>query len=144
MFMDAATAVQVAGAIPVAVSNITPTGAATAIGIWTMIGTAVVAFIKYFPVFQLHILEARAKLRGEKRDDLKDCNARVDTLEGRVSNLETRLTGALVAYRIVEQKLESLTPNCLDVQQARAVLRVCFDMSEMPKDLEELLQMGRT
>lgn len=106
---------------------------------WGLLSLAILAIIKAWPVLQLQALNAKAVLRGEKRDDLHTCQTRLDemdaTLSGavaRIHSLEIKLLGTVSAYRILEGDAE---PNSAALLHARVIFREAWDTPPIPEDM---------
>lgn len=114
---------------------------------WALLATVLVALIRAWPVLSRQAMEERAKIRGEKRDDLDSCVKRlrdmrleIDAVKEAVSSYQIKLNGVLIAYRIVEAAYEIEHPDSGAVSQARAVLRTAFSIGELPVDFNDLLR----
>jgi len=106
---------------------------------WSLLLIAVVASIKVWPVLQLQALNARAVLRGEKRDDLHTCQTRLDEMDatltgavGRIHSLEIKLLGTVSAYRILEADAD---PASAALIHARVIFREVWDNPPIPGDM---------
>lgn len=96
-------------------------------------GTAVATAIKVFPVLKQMSLTDEATKRGEKRDDLHDCQEQIAALRkemadvnNTVTNLKIEMNGVLSAYRILEVDVEMRDPSSAALKQARAILSTAF------------------
>lgn len=114
---------------------------------WALLATVVLALIKVWPVLHLQVIEAKAKLRQERRDDLSDCKSRLDEMtkrldatehdmrqaeiaaQDRYHELEMKLLGAIAAYRILDTEMETSDPGNTALGQARLVLSTSFTIS---------------
>lgn len=102
---------------------------------WALLATVVVALIRVWPALSQQSIEARAKIRGEKRADLADCHRRCDELSEKFHQLEMKLVGAISAYKILDAELEALDPTSTALGQARAVMSTAFTLSPSTIDM---------
>jgi uncharacterized protein YlxW (UPF0749 family) len=103
---------------------------------WGLLAAVLVALIKAWPVLALQAQQAREKRRAEHRDDLHDCQERLDILTQRVdgmqesyNNLKIELSATLSAYRILDTEIEATNPRSLGLAQARAILSTAFTVA---------------
>lgn len=106
------------------------------VGIFGLLAVVSVALIKAWPVLALQAQTAREKLRGEQRSDLNDCKARIDKLQielngvrEEVHKIEMKLVGAISAYRILDNEVETHLPDSAALKQARLVMSAAFTLS---------------
>ena len=92
------------------------------------------ALIKIWPVIQDQTIKAKAALRGEKRDELHNCQTRLDELDsrlddavGKIHQLELKLVGTVSAYRILHDHLYSSDPDNIALLQARTIFSTTWD-----------------
>lgn len=118
--------------LPVALQGFT-IGAA---GVWTLVALFAIALVKAWPVLLKLKLDDEGLRRSEKRDDLHECNQRldamairVDALQMTVSNLKVELSGAVAAYRILDAEVEKTNPTSLGLAQARAIMSTAFTVA---------------
>jgi hypothetical protein len=91
------------GVFPQWVPELTPAG----VGIWSLLTVVSVELIKAWPVLQLQVIQAKEKLRGERRGDLEMLTAKVEELGNEVHRIELKLLGAIAAYRILDEEVEA-------------------------------------
>lgn len=100
---------------------------------WALLGTVALGLIRVWPLLSKQAIEARAQLRKEKRDDLGDCQRRLDDLNTRLDHMEEKfrrselhLLGAISAYRILDAEVEAANPGSTGLAQARLVMSAAF------------------
>lgn len=103
---------------------------------WGLFVTVLVALIKAWPILAKQAIDASAKLRQEKREDLNDCHRRLDqqerefnALKDEFTNLKIEMNATLSAYRILDAELEVSNPNSLGLRQARMILSTAFTIA---------------
>lgn len=101
---------------------------------WSLLLIAIIALIKVWPALQLQADNARAALRGERRDDLHNCNKRldemgekVDAMTHHVHQLDLKLVGTVAAYRILHDHLTDTDPTESALIQARVIFKTTWD-----------------
>lgn len=114
---------------------------------WALLATVLIALIRVWPALSKQAMEERAKIRGERREDLANCVARCDLLQKEIDRVKeeiatyhAKLTGTLIAYRIVELAHEIQNPGSPAVTEARSVLRLAYSISELPEDWADMLR----
>lgn len=114
---------------------------------WALLATVLLALIRVWPALSRQAMEERAKIRGERREDLAGCVARCDILQAEIDKIkdevsvyQAKLTGTLIAYRIVEGAHEVDSPGSVAVTQARSVLRLAYSIGELPDDWADMLR----
>lgn len=118
---------------------------------WALLATILITLIKVWPIINLQVITARAKLRQEKRDHLNDCEEQLAELRGkldgaieRIHNIEMRLVGTVTAYRILEVEVDAGNPLSPALAQARAVFREVWDtFSPMTAEIAEAVDAVR-
>lgn len=105
-------------------------------GIFALLAISGTALIKAWPILRAQSIEARGKLRQEERSDLHDCQQQILELRGEIKtvrenahSLETKLVGAIAAYRILDVEVEAIAPGSTALAQARAVMSTAFTLS---------------
>lgn len=106
---------------------------------WSILALMTLAIIKAWPVIQLQTINAKAVLRGEKRDDLHTCNARLDDMGtalksavDRIHSLEMKVMSTVSAYRILEADAD---PQSAALEHARIIFREAWDTVPTPSDM---------
>lgn len=105
-------------------------------GGWATTALVIVALIKAWPALAQQAIDARARMRQEKRTDLDDCKVRLDAMSDRLDAseekqhaLELKLVGAIGAYRILDAEVQIIAPESNALTQARALLSLSFKIS---------------
>jgi hypothetical protein len=100
---------------------------------WALTGMVLLGLIRVWPLLSKQAIEARTQLRKEKRDDLGDCQRRLDDVNQRLDNMEEKfrrselhLLGAISAYRILDAEIEAASPGSTSLAQARLVMSAAF------------------
>lgn len=96
---------------------------------WALLVVVILALIKVWPILAAQAIEARAKIRGEKREDLAECHRKCDELSDKFHHLELKLLGAISAYRILDAEVEAELPGNTALAQARLVMSAAFTLS---------------
>lgn len=103
---------------------------------WALLATVIVALIRIWPAMSRQAIEARAQLRKEKREDLGDCQKRLDEVSLRLDGMEEKfrqselkLLGSISAYRILDVEVEAHIPGSTALVQARQVMSAAFTLS---------------
>lgn len=140
-----------------AVPVVTPSGTSTSTAIggtsWltlpgiftggTFVSIIYVIF-RYGPAWTKQAIDSRAVVRKEEADAVGAMQIRVDaidarltTSENRANTLETRLTMALSAYRMVAGELQRISPESSILIHAQALLSAAYaaHSQNMPADL---------
>lgn len=101
---------------------------------WAIALAVGLALVKVWPVIQLQAINAKATLRGEKRDDLHNCQTRLDKLEAiqragdeRLHQLDMKLVGTVAAYRILHDDMSIHAPERAALHHARSVFQTTWD-----------------
>jgi hypothetical protein len=110
---------------------------------WGLFVLCLVAFFRIMPLLSAQAIEALAQRRREKRDDLSDCQRRLDEMGREVralansfTNLKIDLSAALSAYRILEVEVETNNPASMGLAEARAVLSAAFTIAPSTEGME--------
>ena len=101
---------------------------------WSLLLVVLVTLIKTWPVIQLQTITARATLRGERKDELHNCQDRLDAMEGKLNTaishihqLDLKLVGTVSAYRILHDHMNDVTPDHPALHQARTIFQTTWD-----------------
>lgn len=111
---------------------------------WALLTTVLIVLIKMWPAIALQAQQARDALRKERRDDLSECQkkiealtTRLDRVEATAHGLEMKLLGAITAYKILDAEVEARFPESSALAQARIVMSTAFTISPSTEDSEE-------
>lgn len=101
---------------------------------WVLLVVIIVALIRVWPALSLHALNAAKELRGEKRDDLHECNTRLDAMDvelrkalEQIHQLDMKLVGTITAYRILHADITEHRPDSSALVQARVIFKETWD-----------------
>lgn len=105
---------------------------------WALLATCVLALIKAWPALQLQADNAKAVLRGERRDDLHDCQEQLNefrsefdtyksTTTEQIHQLDLKLVGTMTAYRILHAEVTEHRPDSSALLQARAIMNTSWN-----------------
>lgn len=126
------------------IAGLTPGG----IGAIGTFGLVLVAMIRGWPLLAKLSIDARARIWQQDRDELHDCQSRLDALdarltagEGRARSVELRLVSALSAVTLLAGEVQRLSPKSDALKQAQWMLRAAYPIaSEMPPYLADILK----
>lgn len=103
---------------------------------WFLVVLVLLGLIRIWPAMSRQAIEARAQLRKEKREDLGNCqrrldevSARLDSVEEKFRQSELKLLGSIAAYRILDVEVEAHLPGSTALSQARQVMSAAFTLS---------------
>lgn len=101
---------------------------------WSLLAVVILALIKVWPIIQLQTLNAKQALRGEKRDELHNCQERLDAMDKtldamrtQMHQLDMKLVGTVSAYRILHDHVTISDPENPALMQARTVYKTTWD-----------------
>jgi len=100
---------------------------------WGLLAAVLLALIKGWPALAAQGLKAKLELGMQKRGDMNDLRARIESLEEKVEtanakahNVELKLVSALAAYRLIASELQRLDPDSNILKQAQELLNVSY------------------
>jgi len=106
---------------------------------WGLLATVVIGLIRAWPILAKQAIDAKAQLRQERRDDLKDyqrrleaMGVRIDSMSSDLNNLKIELAATISAYRILEIEVEAVNPASIGLAEARAILSAAFTVAPAP------------
>jgi hypothetical protein len=111
---------------------------------WMLLITVVIALIRAWPDLSLRAQNARDKLRGEQREDLKSCREEIGELRDELHAFTLKFNAILIANRIMDVEIETHLPESTALRQARAVLAAAYGpIDAMPEDMRDTLSHVR-
>lgn len=95
---------------------------------WAMFGATAIALIKIWPVLQLQAQNAKQALRGEEKDQLHNCNERLDAMSEQMNRvvleqaqMTIKMNATAGAYHITSTELERIDPENAALKHGRLI-----------------------